>query len=158
MKTSLLFSVFALIISQAAEARIVNRRVKDPPKVCAIMKEDRFLSKAKKQVFGTQKYSVIVENKVSLLNDLGKKACQWNLEKLNVYGDIASFNYYIDEYKNYIYPYVRNEDKGYTMLKISLASCEIEDTFINDKLELPKCGKPSPVKKSKGKKRRVARS
>lgn len=147
-----------MFVFEAANARIVNRKVKDAPKVCAVMKEDPLLSKAKKQVFGTLKHSVVIENNISILNDLGKKECQWDFDTLKAYGDINSFNYYIDEYKNYIYPYFKNEDKkGYTMLKISLNSCEIEDTLINDKLELPKCEKP-PGKKSKSKKRRVAKT
>ena len=84
--------------NQAEAGRIVNRRVKDAPKVCAVMKEDKFLSKQKKQVFGTLKHSVVIEDNVSILNDLGKKECQWPFEKLNIYGNIDNFNYYIDEY------------------------------------------------------------
>lgn len=159
MKNIMLFLVVALSITQAVEARIVNRKVKEAPKVCAIMQEDRLLSKENKQVFGTLKHSVVIEGNVSILNDLGKKECQWPFDKLNAYGNIGDFNYYIDEYKNYIYPYVKNEDqKSYTMLKISLVSCEIEDAVTYDKLELPKCEKPSSGKKSKSKKRKIARS
>lgn len=150
-----------LLLNQQAEAgRIVNRRVKDAPKVCAVMQEDKFLSKENKQVFGTLKHSVVIEDNISILNDLGKKECQWPFEKLNIYGNIESFNYYIDEFKNYIYPYFKNTEKNsYTMLKVSLATCEIEDSFDNDKLEFPKCSKPPAAKKSKSKKKRsVARS
>lgn len=142
--------------SQDSFGRIVNRRVKEAPKVCAVMKEDKLLSKDNKQVFGTLKHSVVIENNISILNDLGKKECQWSFDKLNAYGNIEAFNYYIDEYKNYIYPYFKHDD-GYTMLKVSLATCEIEDASTNDKLELPKCGKPAPQKR-KSKKKSVARS
>ena len=77
------------MLNQQAEAgRIVNRRVKDAPKVCAVMQEDKFLSKEKKQVFGTLKHSVVIEDNISILNDLGKKECQWPFEKLNAYGSI----------------------------------------------------------------------
>ena len=157
--TLLVFITAMLMFENQAEAgRIVNRRVKEAPKVCAVMKEDKPLSKEKKQVFGTLKHSVVIENNVSILNDLGKKECQWPFEKLNIYGDIGTFNYYIDEYKNYIYPYFKNTEKdGYTMLKVSLATCEIEDSFDNDKLEFPKCSKPPAAKRSKSKKKSVAR-
>lgn len=153
--------ILFLFTSQVYAGRIVNRKVKEAPKVCAIMTEDKLLSKDKKQVFGTLKHSVVIEDNISILNDLGKKECQWPFEKLNIYGDIESFSYYIDEYKNYIYPYFKNTDKaGYTMLKVSLSTCEIEDSYNNDKLEFPKCAKPEgPSKKSKSKKKRsVART
>jgi hypothetical protein len=152
--------VFLMLTPQADAGRIVNRRVKDAPKVCAVMKEDKFLSKENKQVFGTLKHSVVIEDNISILNDLGKKECQWPFEKLNIYAEVDSFNYYIDEYKNYIYPYFKNVEKNsYTMLKVSLATCEIEDSYDNDKLEFPKCSKPPAAKKSKSKKKRsVARS
>ena len=155
MKKILSLSIIVLLASPVVSARIVNRRVKDAPKVCAIMKEDTLLSKENKQVFGTLKHSVVIEDKVSILNDLGKKACQWDFDKLNVYGNIGAFSFYIDEYKNYIYPYLKNENNKYTMLKISLATCEIEDSYANDKLEFPKCSKP-PAKKSRSKKKRRA--
>lgn len=149
----------SLVFGNSAEAgRIVNRKVKEAPKVCAVMQEDKLLSKEKKQVFGTLKHSVVIEDNVSILNDLGKKECQWPFEKLNIYGNIDTFNYYIDEYKNYIYPYFKNTEKaGYTMLKVSLATCEIEDSFDNEKLEFPKCSKPAGTKKSKSKKKSVAK-
>ena len=145
-----------LLSNQADASRIVNRKVKEAPKVCAVMPEDKLLSKEKKQVFGTLKHSVVIEDNISILNDLGKKECQWPFEKLNIYGDIEGFNYYIDEYKNYIYPYFKKADKdGYTMLKVSLATCEIENSYDNDKLEFPKCSKPiGESKKSKSKKKR----
>lgn len=146
--------VILLLNQQANAGRIVNRRVKDAPKVCAVMQEDKLLSKEKKQVFGTLKHSVVIEDNISILNDLGKKECQWPFEKLNIYGNIESFNYYIDEFKNYIYPYFKNTEKNsYTMLKVSLETCEIEDTFDNKKLEFPKCSKPPAAKKSKSKKK-----
>ncbi|MBC7753262.1 MAG: hypothetical protein H7Z71_03425 [Moraxellaceae bacterium] len=149
----------AFMFENTAHAgRIVNRRVKEAPKVCAVMQEDKLLSKEKKQVFGTLKHSVVIEDNVSILNDLGKKECQWPFEKLNIYGNIDTFNYYIDEYKNYIYPYFKNTEKtGYTMLKVSLATCQIEDSFDNEKLEFPKCSKPAAPKKSKFKKKSVAK-
>ena len=148
-----------MLIPPAEAGRIVNRRVKDAPKVCAVMAEDKFLSKENKQVFGTLKHSVVIEDNISILNDLGKKECQWPFEKLNIYAEVDSFNYYIDEFKNYIYPYFKNTDtQGYTMLKVSLSTCEIEDSYANNKLEFPKCSKP-PAKKSKPKKKRnVAKS
>jgi hypothetical protein len=153
-----LLNLIILLSMQAEAGRIVNRRVKDAPKVCAVMQEDKLLSKEKKQVFGTLKHSVVIEDNISILNDLGQKACQWPFEKLNIYGNIESFNYYIDEYKNYLYPYFKNTDKeGYTMLKVSLNSCEIEESFDSDKLEFPKCSKP-PASKKKSKKKAVVRT
>ncbi len=157
MKRTVLFSLLLLLIIPAAEARIVYRKVKEPPKVCGIMKEDPYLSKEEKIVYGTLKYSVVIEEKVSLISDLGKKKCQWNIDDFAAYGEVESFSFYIDEYKNYLYPFVKNvQNNSYTMLKIALASCQVEDMLVNEKLELPKCDKPAP--KSRPKKRRIARS
>lgn len=143
-----------LVYIQYSSGRIVNRRVKEAPKVCAVMQEDKLLSKDKKIVYGTLKHSVVIEDDVSVLNDLGKKECQWSFDKLNTYGSVNSFNYYIDEYKNYIYPYFKKpDDSGYTILKVSLSTCEIEDSSELDKLELPKCGKPIKKKRKSVKKK-----
>lgn len=129
--------------------RIVNRKVKDSPKVCSDMKQDSFLSRAGKKVYGTERTSVIIENKVSVVNDLGKKICAWEIDKLSPYGNVTDFKFYIDEYKNYIYPYVKNsEDDSVTTLKISLNSCQIEETEEDTKFSTPKCDKPV-IKKNK---------
>ncbi len=159
MRNMLILFLSALVVSPMLSARIVNRRVKEAPKVCAVMTEDKLLSKNEKQVFGTLKHSVVIEDNVSVINDLGKKQCQWNFEKLNAYGNVDAFNFYIDEYKNYIYPYIKTLDNKYTMLKISLATCEIEDTYAYEKLEFPKCEKPVKPRKSKAsKKKKIARN
>lgn len=149
-----MFISLAFLNADLAQARIVNRKVKEAPKVCSNMNEDKLLSKNDKKIFGTLKHSLIIENKVSVLNDLGKKICQWNLDTFNAYGKVDDFKYYIDEYKNYIYPYKQNSDEGtYTTLKISLVNCEIEGSQVDESLNLPKCSKPNSSKKSKAKKK-----
>lgn len=158
MKRPILFSLLFLLVVPAVEARIVLRAVKEPPKFCGVMKEDPYLSKENKIVYGTLKYSVVIEDKVSLISDLGKKACQWSIEDFAAYGDVDRFSFYIDEYQNTIYPFIKNEENNsYTMLKIPLVSCQVEDMLVNEKLELPKCSKPSP--KTRGKRsKHLARS
>lgn len=158
MKNIFILALILLAINESAFSRIVNRKVKEAPKVCAMMNQDQLLSKDQKQVFGTLKHSVVIEDNVSVLNDLGKKECQWDFQKLNIYGNIAKFNYYIDEYKNYIYPHLKGLDNKYTILKISLTTCEIEESVVSDTLQFPKCEKPKSKKSKSSKKRGVAKN
>lgn len=138
----------------AAEAgRIRMRKVKDAPKVCSVMEEDKLLSRGNKRIFGTLRNSVILENDISIVNDLGKKICQWPTNKWQSLGDLSKYSFYIDEQRNALYPYMKMQNQ-YQFLKISLDDCELGEMQATDKLELPKC---EAKKKSRSKsKRRVA--
>lgn len=146
----------SMFISAAEAGRIRMRKVKDPPKVCSVMSEDRLLSRNNKRIFGTLRNSVIVEKDISLVNDLGKKICQWTYEKWSNLGDISKYTYYIDEQRNALYPYMKAANT-YQFVKINLDDCELGELQTADKLELPKC--ENPKKKSRSKtKRKVASS
>lgn len=138
----------------AAEAgRIRMRKVKDAPKVCSVMEEDKLLSRGNKRIFGTLRNSVILENDISIVNDLGKKICQWPTNKWQSLGDLSKYSFYIDEQRNALYPYMKAQNQ-YQFMKISLDDCELGEMQATDKLELPKC---ESKKKSRSKsKRRVA--
>jgi hypothetical protein len=150
--TAILLS--SLLSFEAAEAgRIRLRKVKDEPKVCSVMQEDKYLSRSDRRIFGTLRNSVILEGDISIVNDLGKKICQWPYEKWQPLGDVNRFTYYIDEQRNALYPYIKNNDK-YQVVKISLDDCSIGEMQITENLELPKCVK---AKKARSKsKRKVA--
>lgn len=139
----------------AAEAgRIRMRKVKDAPKVCSVMGEDKLLSRGNKRIFGTLRNSVILENDISIVNDLGKKICQWPTNKWQALGDLSKYSFYIDEQRNALYPYMKSENQ-YQFVKISLDDCEFGEIQTTDKLELPKCEKKKKSSRSKSK-RKVA--
>lgn len=154
--TKKLFTLGALIfiVSFDVQARIRNNKVKDPPRTCATMKEEEFLSRPGKKVFGTLRNSVVIEDDLSVISDLGKKICQFPLEKINQYGNITDFKYYVDEYKNVLYPYVKQEN-GYFVMKVAMNDCSIVEEVTKEQLDFPKCEKPSK-KKSRSKKRAKA--
>ncbi len=129
--------------------RIVNRKVKEAPKVCAKMIYDELLSKGEKVVFGTLKNSIIIDHEIKILNDLGKVACQWPFSFFDQYGNVKKFNFYIDEFKNELYPYIQNEDQKYLMLSIPLSTCKVEKTETLSALIFPKCEKPATKKTRK---------
>lgn len=137
LRTAILFSIVCGTLSAEA-GRIRLRKVPIAPKVCANMNEDKLLSRGGKRIFGTLRNSVIIEQDISLVDDLGKKICQWPTDKLQAYGDPTKFNFYIDEQRNALYPYVKS-DASYQFLKISLDDCSIGELQTTDKLELPKC-------------------
>lgn len=147
-------AILFLTAGMDASARIVNRRVKDTPKVCSMMKNDMMLSRAGKKVYGTLRHSIVIEDKIDVVNDLGKKICSFNFDSLNTYGDIGAFEFYIDEYQNYLYPFIK-DDAGVTTLKVSLNSCEIEVAVEGDQFETPKCSKPLKKIHKRSSKRRA---
>lgn len=129
------------------------RKVKDAPKVCSVMEEDKLLSRGSKRIFGTLRNSIILENDISIVNDLGKKICQWSVNKWQSLGDLSKYSFYIDEQRNALYPYMKMQNQ-YQFVKISLDDCELGEVQAADKLDLPKC---ESKKKSRSKsKRRVA--
>ena len=147
LKIVLLFSVVGLFISQSVEARIVNRKVKEAPRVCAPMKEDSYLSRDGKRIFGTLRNSVIINEEIIVVDDLGKKICQWPLDKLSQFAEPLTFDFYIDEYKNKLYPHIKKEN-GFLVMSVDLADCSMADTSYLEKLDFPKCVKPVKKKSS----------
>lgn len=162
MKSDLLLKIailFTIVFStMAAEAgRIRMRKVKDAPKVCATMSEDKFLSRGGKRIFGTLRNSVIIEQDISLVNDLGKKICQWPTNRWEALGDLSKYNFYIDEQRNALYPYMKAENQ-YQFVKISLDDCSLSEVQTTDKLELPKCESRKKKVRSKSKRKVASRS
>lgn len=128
-------------------------RVKDHPKVCSVMNEDKYLSNSNKKILGTLRNSVIFHNDITLVSDLGKKICRWSYDQWLALGDISKYKYFIDEQRNALYPY-KKIDNQYKVAKINLNDCEISDIQLTDILDLPKC---ESKKKSRSKsKRRIA--
>jgi len=145
--------VLVLAFTSFSEARIVNRKVKEAPRTCATMKEDTYLSRDSKRIFGTLRSSVIIENQIRVVDDLGKKICDWPIEKLSQVGNPLDFNFYIDEYKNRLYPHVKKED-GYVVMTVNLEDCSLAETALIESLDFPKCEKPLKKKRSSKKKRK----
>lgn len=158
MKSNLLLRIAILftIVSttMAAEAgRIRLRKVPVAPKVCSVMDEDKLLSRGGKRIFGTLRNSMIIEQDISLVDDLGKKICQWPSNRWQALGDLSKYTFYIDEQRNALYPYMKAENQ-YQFVKISLDNCALGELQTTDKLELPKC---EAKKKTRSKsKRKVA--
>ncbi|MFN3453488.1 MAG: hypothetical protein ACK41T_00910 [Pseudobdellovibrio sp.] len=142
-----------LQIQVSEAARIRMRKVKEYPKVCEVMEEDKFLSRSDRRIYSTLRNSVIFDSDVSLVNDLGKKICLWSYDKWIPLGDLSKYKYYIDEPKNILYSYAQL-DNQYHVARISLDDCTISEVEITDKLELPKCEKKKSNRKSV--KRKVA--
>lgn len=163
--SAILVIFFVYSFSVVSEARIRNRKVKEAPRVCKVMEEDKFLSRDHKKVWGTLRHSVVIENgtdvhSVTLLKDKGEKICQWKLEQWdsiraeNRLPDISEFRFYIDEYKEILHPYVKKEDSSYFMLTIPIKTCALDEQVTKQKLEIPKC--EPPKKKAAAKKKRPA--
>ncbi len=153
---------------QFAEAKIRLRKVKEAPKACKTMEEDSFLSRKEKKVLGTLRHSVLIEDdaseqSITLVKDKGEKICQWELSEWsaiqqdNKLPDIQAFKFYIDEYKNVIYPYVQKKDKSYFVMSVPIQTCDLTSQQTYAKLDLPKCEKPTRAKK-RSKKRSFAKS
>ena len=145
LKVVSVLSSLALFITNTSEARIVNRKVKEAPRVCAPMKEDSYLSRDGKRIFGTLRNSVIINKEISVVDDLGKKICQWPLHRLGQFAEPLTFDFYIDEYKNKLYPYMKKEN-GFLVMSVDLADCSMADTSYIEKLDFPKCEKVSKKK------------
>lgn len=164
--------ILALILSltfiQHSVARIRLRKVKEAPKTCKTMTEDNFLSREDKKVLGTLRHSILIdddanEKNITLVKDKGEKICQWSFDQWsaimtdNNLPDIKSFKFYIDEYKNVIYPYVQKSDKSYFVMSVPIQTCDLSNQVIKAKLELPKCEAPHKNRK-RSKKRSVAKT
>ncbi len=135
-----------------AHARIRLRQVKDPPRVCAVMKKDDFLSRPSKTVWSTEKYSVVVADEIELVNDLGVKVCSWNKDLFSQVAEPNQFRFYVDEFKEYIYPYVDKKENGITVFKIPFKDCSLADKTTTTQLQFPACEKPKKISKKRKKK------
>lgn len=153
MRIFLLNLIFALLFfgSPFANAKIRIHKVKPAALTCAHMKIESSLSRADKKIYGTEKTSVILKEDISVVGDLGKKVCQWPLDKFAQFGEVNKLEFYIDEYKNILMPFAKNEN-SYRLAKISLDNCTFEDEKTIAELNFPKCDKPT--KKSKKRKSR----
>ena len=157
---------FICSFASLGEAKIRLRKVKDEPKTCTKMKVDEFLSRPEKKIFGTLKNSVVIEDDIVVVGDLGKKLCSWSLdqfsEKLNINSPSQSnenpdhswtgqVQFYIDEYKNVLVPFIK-KDQGYKQAIISLSTCDFEKTSYTEEPQFPKCDPPKKSSKKKKKK------
>lgn len=154
MKLALLASLFVFSFSEFSEAgRIRLRKVKESPKVCAHMVEDNYLSRKNRKVYGTLRNSLIIEDQVLVVDDLGQKICQWPSEKWATMGDLTKYKFYIDEKRNKIYSYLKNaEANQYQVAEVDINNCQLGSLQTVPELDLPKCEK---VKKSKNKSKSV---
>lgn len=153
--TLFVMCLFGLLAT--ANARIRLHKVKDPPKSCAVMKEDELLSRKDKLVWGTERNSVIVDDaEITIVNDLGQKICEWNKASFAAFGNVDDFRFYIDEYKNLIYPYIDNKGTGVTMLTVPLQTCSLNDQRTLASLEMPKCDKPKKVSRRSSRRKNKA--
>lgn len=143
--------VILFFLSTVASAKIRLHKVKPAALTCTNMKIESSLSRADKKIYGTEKTSVILKDDISVVGDLGKKVCQWPLEKFSQFGEVNKLSFYIDEYKNILVPYAKNEN-SYRSVKISLDNCSFEDEKTLTELNFPKCD--PPTKKSKKRKSR----
>lgn len=153
----LLISFMCLFgLLSTANARIRLRKVKDPPRTCMVMKEDELLSRKEKLVWATERNSVVVDDSdITIVNDLGRKICEWNKATFAAFGNVEDFRFYIDEYKDTIYPYIAKKDVGVTMIKIPLQTCSLNDQRTLASLEIPKCEKPKKISKRSTKKNKA---
>ncbi len=151
---------------QVEAARIRNRKVKEAPKVCAVMQEDVHLTRGPKKVYGTLRHSLVFENddqmnNISLVKDKGEKICQWQstvwnqILKNNQVENQMSWKYYVDEYKEILYPYVQKADKSYFVMTVPFSTCSLEQQVTRESLDLPICEIPKKAKKKSRAKTKV---
>lgn len=143
------FILFALSFEVNA-ARIRNRKVKEAPKTCTTMSEDLYLSRPSKRIYGTLKNSLVFSEKIMVIDDLGKKSCEWGYDQWFSLGDLTKYKYFINEYKNEFFPYVKT-DQGYQLVKIDLETCDIAEIEQVEQLNFPDCSKKSITNRKKGK-------
>lgn len=141
------------LLSASNAGRIRLRKVKEAPKTCVVMKEDGLLSRKDKLVWSTERNSVVVDDsEITIVNDLGQKICEWNKSTFAALGKVDDFRFYIDEYKDVIYPYLEKKDVGVVMIKVPMQTCSLNDQRTLAALEIPKCDKPKKSSKRNSKK------
>lgn len=142
-------SLLIVVTVNSADARIRMRKVKDPPRVCAMMIKDELLSRPSKPIWSTERNSLVVSDNITLVNDLGIKICEWNKDMFNNIGEISRVRFFIDEYKEVIYPYIDNNERGTLLVKVPFKTCDLADRVTLNKFQLPNCEKPEKPKKAK---------
>ena len=152
MLTRIAICVLLFVFSLSAEARIRLRKVKEAPKTCQILKEDPLLSRPDKKVLSTERHSLIFEDNISLVRDKGEKICSWRMSEFDSLAPVDQFQFFIDEYKEILYSYVKNADQSYFIMTIPFATCSLETKVTLPEFQPPKCEKPK--KKSSAKKRK----
>lgn len=163
-----------ILFAQSADARIRNRKVKEAPKSCKVMPEDTLLSRDGKKVLGTLRHSLLIESPdedgnegvhtISLVKDKGEKICQWTsadwkeILKNNKIENLTNFSFYVDEYKEILYPFAKNGDNSFFVMSIPFSSCEFSTQSTKEALDLPKCEVPrKKAKRKRSKKNSIAR-
>lgn len=138
--------------STFSEARIRLRKVKEAPKVCAVMNEDKLLSRKSKKVYSTERHSLIIEEAVALVKDKGEKVCIWKKEDWGADPQaVDQYKFYIDEYKEILYASKDNEDKSVNVIQITLKDCKLDNQITVGDFKYPKCDPPKKVSKKKKK-------
>ena len=149
------FILMSLFLSAYSEARIRTRKVKEAPRACTLMSEDKLLSRPDKKVLSTERHSLVFEDtetSLTLVKDKGEKICEWNLADLNAIAPVENFKFYIDEYKEMIYPYTQLNDGSMLVIKSPLSECSLNNKLTQMKFEFPKCEKPKKSASKKHKK------
>ena len=90
------FSLMAvLLFSVSSEARIRLRKVKEAARTCAVMQEDKLLSRPDKKVLSTERHSLVFEDTISLVRDKGEKVCNWRVSEFDSLGAMDQFHFFI---------------------------------------------------------------
>ncbi len=142
----------SLTYMNLVEANIRLRKVKDPPRTCSFMKKDELLSRSTKPIWSTERHSIVISDEITLLNDLGVKVCSWNKNLFGKTADLSQFRFYVDEYKEIIYPYLDEKENGFVIYKVAFKDCSLNDKVTLSKLEFPNCEKPKKISKKRKKK------
>ena len=138
------------------------------------MAEDSMLSRDGKKVMGTLRHSLLIESDseedtesvrtISLVKDKGEKICHWTFAQWNEIlqnnniDNPTKFSFYVDEYKEVLYPYVKKEDNSFFVMSIPFNSCEFSSQSTRESLDLPKCEIPrKKLRRKKSKKNSIAR-
>jgi hypothetical protein len=152
MLSRIAISALLFVFAFNAEARIRLRKVKEAPKTCQTLKEDPLLSRPDKKVLSTERHSLIFEDGINLVRDKGEKICSWRLSEFDSFAPMEQFQFFIDEYKEILYSYVKNADQSYFIMTIPFATCSLDTKVTLPEFQPPKCEKPK--KKSSAKKRK----
>lgn len=143
------------VFSFQTEARIRLRKVKEAPKTCQVLKEDPLLSRPDKKVLSTERHSLIFEDTISLVRDKGEKICSWRISEFDSLAPVDQFQFFIDEYKDVLYSYVKNADQSYFIMTIPFATCSLETKVTLPEFQAPTCEKPKKKSSKRSTKKRT---
>ena len=155
-KSALFVALLICSFSVPSNARIRLRKVKEAPRVCQNMQEDKLLSRKDKKVLSTERHSVIFEDTVSLVRDKGEKICSWRASEFDSLGAIDQFKFYIDEYKEVLYSYIKNPDESFLIITTPFSTCSLETRVTLPEFQQPKCDIPKKKKTSARRKKKKA--